>query len=105
MWDIFSWNECESVVLGYPGAEYKGFATETEANAYLIDEQETIGDYNTKEITDKKLHAYVDGSFDESMENMLLGVLLLLQMEILLKSMEMVIILNQWQYVMWQEKC
>lgn len=63
---FFSWNECESVVLGYPGAEYKGFATETEANAYLNDEQETIGDYNTKEMTDKKLHAYVDGSFDES---------------------------------------
>lgn len=74
---FFSWNECESVVSGYPGAEYKGFATETEANAYLIDEQETIGDYNTKEITDKKLHAYVDGSFDESIGKYAFGCIII----------------------------
>ena len=52
---FYSWNECETVVSGYPGAEYKGFATEEEANAYLGVKQEIVGDHNTDEITDNKL--------------------------------------------------
>ena len=72
---------------------------------YLGVKQEIAGNYNTDEITDNKLLAYVDGSFDETLGNMPLDVLLLLRMEKLLKSLEMVTIQNHWQYVMWQERC
>lgn len=30
-----SWDECRDSVNGYPGAEYKSFFTEEEANEYL----------------------------------------------------------------------
>ena len=30
-----SWEECRDSVDGYPGAEYKGFLTEEEANKYM----------------------------------------------------------------------
>ena len=32
---FYSWPECEEAVKGYPGAQYKGFVSEDEAEAYL----------------------------------------------------------------------
>ena len=74
---FYSWNECETVVSGYPGAEYKGFVTEEEANAYLGVKQEIVGDHNTDEITDNKLLAYVDGSFDEALGKYAFGCIII----------------------------
>ena len=31
-----SWDECRDAVEEYPGAEYKSFFTEEDANAYLL---------------------------------------------------------------------
>lgn len=33
---FYNWDECKDLVTGYPGAEYKGFFTEEEANDYLL---------------------------------------------------------------------
>lgn len=72
-----SWNECEAAVLGYPGAEYRGFATEEEANVYLGMEQEVVENHNTDEISDNKLLVYVDGSFDESVRKYAFGCVII----------------------------
>ena len=32
---FYNWDDCKASVDGYPGAEYKGFATEEEAKEYL----------------------------------------------------------------------
>lgn len=74
---FYSWNECEAAVSGYPGAEYKGFATEEEANAYLGVEQEIVENHTTDEITDNKLLAYVDGSFDEALGKYAFGCIII----------------------------
>lgn len=64
-----TWEECKSVVDGYPGAEYKGFTTEEEAKEYLMGKQ----DGSRKNLSEKQneetclpnqIIAYVDGSFD-----------------------------------------
>ena len=39
-----TWEKCQAAVKGYPGAEFKGFATEEEARAYLDPEVETTFD-------------------------------------------------------------
>lgn len=74
---FYSWNECETAVSGYPGAEYKGFATEEEANTYLGVKQEIVENHNTDEITDNKLLAYVDGSFDEALGKYAFGCIII----------------------------
>ena len=74
---FYSWIECEAAVSGYAKAEYKGFATEEEANAYLGVKQEIAGNYNTDEITDNKLLAYVDGSFDETLGRYAFGCIII----------------------------
>lgn len=74
---FYSWNECEAAVSGYPGAEYKGFTTEDEANVYLGRGQETGENLNAKEKTENKLLAYVDGSFDESLGKYAFGCVMI----------------------------
>ena len=74
---FYSWVECEAAVSGYSGAVYKGFTTEEEANAYLGVEQEIVENYNNDEITDNKLIAYVDGSFDESLGKYAFGCIII----------------------------
>lgn len=74
---FYSWNECEVAVSGYSGAEYKGFATEEEANIYLSEEQKIGENYNTKKIMNNKLIAYVDGSFDESLGKYAFGCIII----------------------------
>ena len=53
------WAECEPLIKGYPGAEYKSFSTKEEAEFYLTGkapEKEELPPEGT-------LYAYVDGSF------------------------------------------
>ncbi len=53
-----SWAECKAQVDGFSGAEYKGFATLDEANAFM-----GIS-VNKAKASKSEAVAYVDGSFD-----------------------------------------
>ena len=54
-----TWDECKMQVSGYPGAQYKGFATLEEAEAFIQGAQ-------PKEFDESKPYAYVDGSFNQN---------------------------------------
>ncbi len=66
-----NWEACKASVDGYPGAEYKGFATEAEAYAYLGMEPEMEpgekADTHSMEIEAGHLVVYVDGSYSHDM--------------------------------------
>lgn len=54
-----TWDECKEQVSGFSGAEYRGFATEEEAKAYLgVEEESSKLKYN-------EAIAYVDGSYNK----------------------------------------
>lgn len=55
-----SWAECEPLIKGFPGAEYKSFSTRLEAESYLSGKP-TQKDELPSEGT---LYAYVDGSYN-----------------------------------------
>jgi ribonuclease HI len=58
-----TWNECKEQVNGYPGALYKSFPTETEADNYINrTKKHTVDDDKIDEI-DHSYNIYVDGSF------------------------------------------
>ena len=67
-----SWEECRASVEGYPGAEFKGFAAEEEARAYLEGCAPPAGEPGGL------LTAYVDGSFDARLGRYSFGCVLLL---------------------------
>ena len=92
---FYSWNECRDATNGYPGAEFKGFGTEAEARAYLegkerISIEETLEKEtateklsmeeirpHTEVLAENQVIAYVDGSFDKSMEKYSFGCIFL----------------------------
>ena len=51
-----TWDDCKSMVDGYPGAKYKSFGSLAEAEAFLA------GDSVIKE--EQTDYAFVDGSFN-----------------------------------------
>ena len=70
-----TWDECKASVNGYPGAQFKSFATKEEAEAYL-------GNGSVKENdreTENACVAYVDGSFDAAQKAYSYGCILLYQ--------------------------
>ena len=67
-----TWEECRDAVEGYPGAEYKGFATKEEAEAYLGVQAESL-DYRLP----GQVIAYVDGSYNEMVGRYSFGCVLL----------------------------
>lgn len=96
-----SWDACKTAVDGFPGAEYKGFVTLEEAQAYMgmpltegmKPEKESIiflegiqpeGSVSSKEhqkadIPQKGvLLAYVDGSYDDSIKKYAFGCVFIL---------------------------
>lgn len=93
---FYSWNECKEAASGYPGAEFKGFGTEAEARAYLegkeeISIKETSAEEtpieerakeelqsHTEKLDENHVIAYVDGSFDKTMEKYSFGCILLI---------------------------
>lgn len=87
---FYSWSECSEAVNGYPGAEYKGFKTEAEAKAYLdgvfIENKKTSKQSeamrelltHTEELKANQVIAYVDGSFDKSLQKYSFGCIILL---------------------------
>lgn len=70
---FYSWYECKAAVTGYPGAEYRGFATEEEADAYLT----TMSKPETGDARGDTLIAYVDGSYDESIGKYSFGCIMI----------------------------
>lgn len=76
-----AWEECKASVDGYPGAEYKSFATRDEALAYLGGET-LSGDgalpADEKEQGENRVVAYVDGSFDEKIGKYAFGCIMIL---------------------------
>ena len=53
-----SWDACKSMVHGFPGAVYKGFATRAEAEQFLEGKKE--------EQKEPENYAFVDGSFNSA---------------------------------------
>lgn len=67
----YSWDECKSMVDGYPKAEYKSFSEENEAKKYLGQKSENeILDYENIAI------AYVDGSFSRDLKKYAYGCII-----------------------------
>jgi len=64
-----TWDECKASVDGFAGAEYKGFASREDAEAYLgISRPETTEEAGVK--------AYVDGSYDAASGRYSCGVVI-----------------------------
>ncbi|MDE6016497.1 MAG: ribonuclease H family protein, partial [Acetatifactor sp.] len=70
-----SWDECKASVEGFPGAEYKGFATLEEANAYLG--RPCAEEESSRDVIPGRLLAYVDGSYDDSLKKYAFGCVFL----------------------------
>lgn len=79
-----SWADCKSSVDGFPGAEYKGFATLDKAREYLgdTDESETGCADKAQTIQNRTaqntLLAYVDGSYNDSLKKYAFGCVFIL---------------------------
>lgn len=67
------WDDCKESVTGFPGAEYKGFPTLSEAEAYMDGEADA-----NAEVTGPELMAYVDGSFSVEHQKYAFGCVFLL---------------------------
>lgn len=91
-----TWEECREIVGGYPGAEYKGFATIEEAQAYLAGAEPAVKSGPTaggrkrrnespgtqrpdiRPVSADELIAYVDGSYDNTLKKYAFGCVFLL---------------------------
>lgn len=75
-----TWNECQKVVIGYPGAVYKSFSTEQEAKGFMNVSVEKSVAINTSEIKDSDVVvAYVDGSYVDELKKYSYGCVLFYQ--------------------------
>lgn len=80
---FYTWDECKKAVHGYSGAEYKGFFTKEEAEAFLnigmdnpaINKQLSVPATSTAD----QLVVYVDGSFDVNLQKYSFGCVILLE--------------------------
>lgn len=72
-----TWEACRASVEGYPGAEYKGFATAGEAEEYLgiLKPGEKTGE---KPGGSTQLLAYVDGSYHDGLKCYAFGCVFIL---------------------------
>lgn len=70
-----NWEACKQSVDGFPKAEYKGFATLSEANAYLGIPEETMSQEGT--VPPQRLLVYVDGSYHDGIKKYSFGCVFL----------------------------
>lgn len=79
-----TWAECQKAVSGYSGAEFRGFTEKSEALAFLG--METVGSVSSDKAKDAAgevsvpehmVIAYVDGSFEKSIERYAFGCVIL----------------------------
>lgn len=79
-----TWDACKECVDGYPGAQYKSFKTLDEAKAYLGEEVEVTvaGKQRKAPVGDESrpdaLVAYVDGSYEHSVQTYGFGCVFIL---------------------------
>lgn len=59
-----TWEECQNAIKGFSGAVFKSFETETEAQAYLDDEDIVLENDILPRLKDNVVVAFVDGSFN-----------------------------------------
>lgn len=71
-----TWTECEESIKGYPGAEYKSFANREDAELYLKDIDQ-IEKYKNILNEENQVIAYVDGSYDKSLNKCAFGCVIL----------------------------
>ena len=89
---FYTWDECKKAVHGYSGAEYKGFLTKEEAEAFFnIGATKTATGKNSPTVTtgmdsstlttstSERLVVYVDGSFDINLQKYSFGCVILLE--------------------------
>lgn len=69
-----TWEECKKQVDGYPGAKYRAFANEADANKYM----DQLSEVPQKTFPKKEASAYVDGSFNNYTKVYGYGVLIYL---------------------------
>ncbi|MCD7836776.1 MAG: ribonuclease H family protein [Lachnospiraceae bacterium] len=73
-----TWEECKEYVTGFPGAEYKGFATREEACEYLGMDMGRE-DISAEDIPPKdSILAYVDGSYNDDLLRYAFGCVFIL---------------------------
>lgn len=78
-----TWEECKAAVDGFPGAQYKSFKTREEAEEYLRSDMRDSYTDNKNAAQDfpdtpDKLVAYVDGSYQHSLQKYAFGCIFLL---------------------------
>jgi len=72
-----SWGDCQQNINGFPGAEYQGFSTKEEAEAYLADKEPDAESDTTKRIySNADAVAYIAGSFNNQTNEYGYGVVL-----------------------------
>lgn len=68
---VYSWDECQKMTAGFSGAEYRGFGSEEEAEAYMrgkeVATDESTGEkvQITKPSQNNEVNLYTDGSFKD----------------------------------------
>lgn len=114
---FYTWDECKKAVYGYSGAEYKGFLTKEEAEAFLnIGAAKIITNKNSSTTTSvdftalttstsDRLVVYVDGSFDVSIQKYSFGCVILLEDGRIIERSGKERSRNYWRFVMWPERC
>ena len=74
-----SWAECQKQITGFSGAEFKKFKELKQAEAYLT--SESIINNTSDDL--EGLHAYIDGSFSNKLQETGYGAVILLNGEII----------------------
>lgn len=59
-----TWDECKAQVSGFPGAIYKSFTSEEEADAYIKDNGTPVINNEPPKFNESEPYAFVDGSFN-----------------------------------------
>lgn len=68
-----SWTDCQKAILGFSGAEFKGFNTREEAEAYIYGDETALNietgirSVIKKPISDDVVNIYTDGSFKDGL--------------------------------------
>lgn len=77
-----TWDACKASVDGYPGAEYKSFFSQEEADAYLTGVanplQNAAGNEDFIECGTEQIVAYVDGSFNKELGKYSFGCVIIM---------------------------
>lgn len=62
---VSTWDECQNMVKGFSGAEFKKFKTKEEAQGYLDGTDFTSSRVTIVKPQDNELHLYCDGSYKD----------------------------------------